>query len=131
MYKLIIGTVRVTVFDDAIGRDQAASLAKDAIATAGAQNKLLSQVEIHLDESGPSVRTTEKSGCRFTRKSIKQSMLDTIETTVQEKLNPSGNFGNRELWYDNDTGQEWHGSSVNDAREEVLKAFEEWVTSLK
>lgn len=131
MYKLIIGTVRVSILDDSISREQAATLAKQAIAEAGSHNKLLSHVEIELDETGPVVKTTEKSGFRLTRKSIKQSMVDALEIAVQEKLNPAGAFGNRELWYDNDTGQEWHGSSVSDAREEILKAFNGWVSSVK
>ena len=49
MYKLIIGNVRVTVDNDSIKREQAAAYAKQAIAAAGQQGKLLSHVAREFD----------------------------------------------------------------------------------
>ncbi|MBU2701470.1 hypothetical protein Ga0466249_002586 [Sporomusaceae bacterium BoRhaA] len=131
MYKLIIGTVRVTVTDDNMSREQAATLAKQAIAKASSHNKLLSHVEISSNEDAePEVKATEKAGCKLMRKSIKQSIIDTIEAAVQEKVCPSGAFVNRELWYDNDTGQEWRGAEVDTARSEIYAKFDSWLKTL-
>lgn len=130
MYKLIIGTVRVTVTDDNISREQAAKVAKQAIAEASSHNKLLSHVEILSDDSGLQAKATEKAGCKLLRKNIKQSIIDTIEVAVQEKLCPSGAFVNRELWYDNDTGQEWRGVEVDTARSELYAKFDGWLKTL-
>ncbi len=87
-------------------------------------------MEIFSDETGLQVKPTEKAGCKFTRKSIKQSIIDTIEVAVQEKVCPSGAFVNRELWYDNDTGQEWRGSEVDTARSEIYAKFAAWLKTL-
>ncbi|HEY3425081.1 MAG TPA: hypothetical protein VGL27_09815, partial [Negativicutes bacterium] len=120
MYKLIIGSVRITVSDDSIGREQAANAARKAIAAATQQKKLLSHIEILAGTEGIEVQTTEKSGARMARKTIKQSMLDGMQTAIQEKLVPTSAFSNTNVWFDNDTGQEWHGSEVNTTRSEIL-----------
>lgn len=129
MYKLIIGNVRVTVSEDSIERNQATTAARQAIAAAGQQGKLLSLVEVYLTDSGLDVKTTEKTGSAVTRKTIKQSMLDGIHLAIKEKLYPSGTFSNRDSWYDSDTGQEWRGVEVEAARSDLLAKFEEWLKS--
>lgn len=131
MYKLIIGNVRITVSDDTISHEQATAVARQAISTAHSQGKILSHVEISAGETGLDVNPTEKAGNRVTRKTIKQSMLDGMHVAIQEKLYPTGTFSNKDLWFDGDTGQEWSGNAVSDARDEVMKAFEDWTSSMK
>ncbi|WP_371371477.1 hypothetical protein [Sporomusa aerivorans] len=130
MYKLIIGNVRVTVNDDSIKREQAAAYAKQAIAAANHQGKLLSHVELSAGPDGIEVASTEKAGCRMIRKTIKQSMLDGILDAAKEKLYPTGTFSQKDLWFDGETGQEWRGVEVDTARAEVLAKLEEWIKSV-
>lgn len=131
MYKLIIGNVRITVTEDDIGREQAAAAARDAIGAASRQGKALSHVEVSVGASGLEVRTTEKAGNRTVRKTIKQSMLDSMLVAAREKLYPASMYSNKDAWFDSDTGQEWHGEAINEAKEELLKAFEEWAKTMK
>lgn len=131
MYKLIIGNVRITVNQDDIGRDQAAATAREAIAAASRQGKLLSHVEVSKGASGLEVQTTEKAGNRTIRKTIKQSMLDSMLAAAREKLYPTSMFSNKDAWFDSDTGQEWHGEAINETKEELLKAFKEWASTVK
>ncbi len=130
MYKLIIGNVRVTVLEDNIGREQATAAARQAIATANQQGKLLSHIEIGCGDTGLEVQTTEKTGSRLARKTIKQSMLDGMRTAIQEKLYPTSAFSSKEAWFDNDTGQEWRGSEVDTTRVELVAKLEEWMKTL-
>lgn len=130
MYKLIIGNVRVTVLEDNIGRDQATAAARQAIATAHQQGKLLSLIEIDSGDTGLEVQTTEKTGNRMARKTIKQSMLDGMRAAIQEKLYPTNAFSNKEAWFDNDTGQEWRGSEVDTTRSDLVAKFEEWMKTV-
>jgi hypothetical protein len=131
MYKLIIGNIRITVTEDDIGRDQATGAAREAIAAANRQGKLLSHVEISLGASGLDVKTTEKSVNRTVRKTIKQSMLDSMLTAAREKLYPTSIFSTKDAWFDSDTGQEWHGEAINETKEELLKVFKEWAATVK
>lgn len=131
MYKLIIGNIRITVSDDNISRELATAAARQSISAAQSQGKFLSHIEISKGEMGLEVTPTEKIGHRTSRKTIKQSLLDGMHAAIQEKLYPTGTFSNKDLWYDGDTGQEWTGNSVNDAREELMKAFENWASSMK
>lgn len=126
MYKFIIGNVRITVVDDDISRDQAVNAARQAIATANSQNKLLSLIELNKSEDGIDVATTERSGSKLLRKSLKQSMLDAMLRAINEKLNPTDTFTAKDTWYDDDTGQEWHGAEIAAIREELIEKFEEW-----
>ncbi|MGL5513628.1 MAG: hypothetical protein ACRDBM_10405 [Sporomusa sp.] len=130
MYKLIIGNVRVTVNDDSIKREQAAAYAKQAISVAGQQGKLLSHVDLSDGPDGIEVATTEKTGCRMIRKTIKQSMLDGILSAAKEKFYPSGAFSQKESWFDSETGQEWRGVEVETARADVLARLEDWINSV-
>jgi hypothetical protein len=130
MYKLIIGNVRVTVSGDDINRDQAATMVRQAIAAASRQGKLLSHIEISSGEYGPELKTSEKVGHKVIRKTIKQSMLDSIHTAVKEKLFPNNAFASRDSWFDGDTGQEWFGESVDLARDEIMVKLEAWMKTV-
>ncbi len=131
MYKFIIGNVRISVIDDSISHDQAINAARQAILTANNENKLLSHIEVNASDDGIEVNTTERAGAKLLRKSLKQSLLDGMLSAVNEKLLPTETYGTKETWYDNDTGQEWHGGTVSETKEELLKAFEEWTASVK
>ncbi|HMM20151.1 MAG TPA: hypothetical protein PKA10_05375 [Selenomonadales bacterium] len=125
MYKLIIGNVRVSV-DDSIGREEAAAIARQQVAIAAQQGKLLSHVEIDPGDDGPEIKLTERAGGRLAKKTLKQSMLDGILSAAQEKLYPTHMFANKDTWFDVDTGQEWYGGEVDAAREEMLAKLEAW-----
>jgi hypothetical protein len=129
MYKLIIGSVRVTVNDDSIKRDCAATLVRQAIAAATQQGKLLSHVEISMGDDGPEIFTTDRVGYRSVRKTLKQSMLDGIGVAAREKLFPSATFSQKDVWFDGETGQDWTGEPVRQTREEIIGDFEEWLKS--
>ncbi len=130
MYKLIIGNVRVTVADDDIDRLEAAALAREAVAAAARHGKLISQIEISGGETGPTVATTERSGSPTARKTIRQSMLDGARAAVQEKLYPTHAFASKDSWFDADTGQEWYGQQVDEAREEIMARLDSWLKTL-
>ncbi|MDL2280696.1 hypothetical protein LJC10_02415 [Selenomonadales bacterium OttesenSCG-928-I06] len=127
MYKLIVGNVRVTVNDDEIKREEAAILARQSIFSANQQGKLLSHIEITQSENGIDVETTERTGCRAIRKTLKQSMLDGMSLATKEKLLANTAFSQRDSWFDCDTGQDWSGEPVRQVREELLEDFEEWL----
>lgn len=130
MYKLIIGNVRVTVNDDEVGRAEAAAIARETVAAATRQGKLLCHIEISAGENGPEVKTVEKAGRRVVRKTISQSMADAIVIAAQEKLCPTNAFAAKDSWFDADTGQEWLGGEVSIAREEILAKLEDWVKTI-
>ncbi|MCX7781419.1 MAG: hypothetical protein N2491_11050 [Negativicutes bacterium] len=130
MYKLVIGNVKVTVADDNIERNDAILAAKKAIAAAGRQGKILSQVTIRQGVADLEVEVTEKTGAKAVRKTIKQSMADNIRASVREKLYPASPYAQKDLWVDSDTGQEWRGAEVDTARSEIMAKFEEWLKTL-
>ncbi|MBP2650740.1 MAG: hypothetical protein H6Q74_1565 [Firmicutes bacterium] len=131
MYKLIIGNVRISVFDENVSHEQAAIMARQAIQEAHHHGKVLSHIEITNGEYGPEVNTTEKTGYRATiRKSIKQSLLDGIYAAAHEKLYPSNAYSSPNTWFDTDTGQEWYGETVDVARDEIMQELEKWQKSL-
>ncbi len=131
MYKLIIGNVRVSVLSDDIKRPEATDAAKRAIAAAQQSGKLLSLVEIAPGPEGLEVVTTEKSGNRSIRKTLRQSMLEGTLIAAKEKFYPSSAFSQKESWFDPDTGQEWSGREVEMARENILAELEQWIQSVK
>jgi hypothetical protein len=130
MYKLIIGNVRITVSDDKISREQAAAAARQAISAAQSQGKVISHIAIDVGETGLEVKHTEKIGHRVTRKTIKHSMLDGMHYAINEKLYPSGDYSNKDSWFDSDTGQEWRGSEVDDTRDDLVAEFEAWMKTI-
>jgi hypothetical protein len=132
MYKLIMGNTRITVLSDNIKNNRAALAAREALAAAERKGNLLSHIEISLDESGNiQVNTTEKSHGKISRKTLKQSMLDGMSLAIQEKFFPSSGFTQKDIWYDNDTGQEWYGEECSLAREAIMKKFVEWIAEQK
>lgn len=130
MYKLIIGNIRITVSDDTISREQAATAARQAISLAQDQGNVISHIGISVGETGLEVKTTEKAGHRISRKTLVRSMLDSMHSAIQEKLYPSGNFSNKDSWFDSDTGQEWRGPEVDTTRDELVEKFEEWMKTI-
>jgi len=130
MYKLIIGNVRITVSEDTISREQAAAAARQAISNAQSQGKIISHIAISEGESGLEVKHTEKVGQRVTRKNVKHSMLDGMHDAINEKLYPTGIYSNKDVWFDSDTGQEWRGSEVDTARDELVAQFEAWMKTI-
>jgi len=130
MYKLIIGNIRITVSDDKISREQAAAAARQSILAAQNQGKIISHIAIDVGETGLEVKHTEKIGHRVTRKTIKHSMLDGMHYAINEKLYPSGNYSNKDSWFDSDTGQEWRGSEVDNTRDDLLAKFEAWMKTI-
>ena len=130
MYKLIIGNVRISVTGDKIPREQAIETAKQAISVAHKQGKLLSHIEIDTNGEELITHTTEKTGYKAARKTIKQSMLDGIGAAVKEKLYPTEAFAVKNLWFDTDTGQEWRGETVNLTRDEIFQQFNAWLETL-
>jgi hypothetical protein len=131
MYKLILGNVRITVADDGINQSQAAAAARKAINEATLMGKLLSHIEVVSGANGLEAIPTEKEGCRSSHKTLKQSMLDGMVTAMKEKLYPANAYTAKDSWFDGETGQEWRGTAVNDARDEIMKAFEGWAQSVK
>lgn len=125
MYKLIIGNVRITVHEDSISRDCAVTAAQEAVRTAGRVGKHLSQIDIYLTEEGISVKTTEKVNTRSNRKTLKQSMYDSIMSAAKETLASSSSGSDR--WVDDDSGQQWHGSEVEAVRNQVLSELGGWL----
>ena len=75
--------------------------------------------------------TTEKTGLRTTRKTLKESMIDGIYVAIKENFYPSSAFTQKDYWFDSDTGQEWHGLCVTDAKDELFKSLEKWASSIK
>ena len=130
MYKLIIGNIRITVSDDKISREQAAAAARQSILAAQNQGKIISHIAINVGETGLEVKHTEKIGHRVTRKTIKHSMLDGMHYAINEKLYPSGNYSNKDSWFDSDTGQEWRGSEVDNTRDDLVAKFEAWMKTI-
>jgi hypothetical protein len=127
MYKLIIGNVRITVEDDSIDRQEAAALARGTVAEAARRGKLLSHIGISAGEEGPRVEITERAVSATTRKTIRQSMLDAVCAAAREKLFPTHVYAAKDTWLDTDTGQEWYGQAVDEAREEIMAKLEEWI----
>lgn len=126
MYKLIVGNVRVTVEDDAVEREKATAIARERIALAAQQGKLLSHVEISPGKNGPEINVTERVGGRTAKKTLKQSLLDGIVAAAREKMYPTHAFASKDSWFDVDTGQEWYGDEMRMAREEIIAKLEAW-----
>ncbi|KYZ77408.1 hypothetical protein AXX12_04645 [Anaerosporomusa subterranea] len=125
MYKLIIGNVRIAIHDDAIPREKAIAAAQEAVQKAGRAGKHLSQIDIFQSDEGISVKTIEKAGARASRKTLKQSMYDSILAAAKENLASSA--AGPDSWTDDDSGQQWHGSEVEAARSQILTELSAWL----
>lgn len=131
MYRLILGNIRVTVTDDSITREQATAAARQAIAAANQQGRLLSHIEMYATSDGIDVKISEKAGNRSSRKTLKQSLLDSMHAAVKEKLYPANAYHDDNVWFDSETGQEWHGESITETKDEILQSFKDWEASIK
>jgi hypothetical protein len=125
MYKLIIGNVRVTVHDDATPRPAAIAAAQDAVQKAGRTGKQLSQIDVYQTEDGVRVKTTEKVGTRSNRKTLKQSMYDSVLAAAKETLKSGGS--GHDTWFDDDSGQQWHGTEVESVRNQIFAELSAWL----
>lgn len=132
MYKLIIGNVRVSVTDDSITHVQAIQAARKAIAAALTDNKYLSHIE--LLQNGDEIETvvTERTGSTGGKKTLKQSMLDSIIQNITEKLLPPAESMTRsDYWQDSETGQEWRGSEVKELRRQMADKLADLVKNME
>ena len=57
-------------------------------------------------------------------------MLDGMLYAINEKLYPSGDYSNKDSWFDSDTGQEWRGSEVDTTRDDLVEKFQEWMKNI-
>lgn len=126
MYKLIIGTVRIAVHDEGIERQRAIAAAHEAIQKAGRTGKQLSQIDLYQTDGGISIKVTEKTGLRAGRKTLKQSMCDSILAAAEEKL-AAAPAASQENWSDNESGQQWHGAEVAAVRNKLLAELAAWL----
>lgn len=126
MYKLIIGNVRIAVHDESIERQRAIAAAHEAVQKAGRSGKQLSQIDLFGTDTGISITVTEKTGLRAGRKTLRQSMYDSILAAAEEKLAATQPKG-QDNWSDSESGQQWHGSEVTAARSQVLTELKNWL----
>lgn len=127
MYKLIIGNVRISVHDDSTPRDKAIAAAQEAVQKAGRTGKHLSQIDIFQTDGEISVKTTERAGARSNRKTLKQSMYDSVLAAAKEKLSAGQGSAGLEMWSDDESGQQWHGAEVEAARNQILTELTAWL----
>jgi len=124
MYKLIIGNVRINVSDDAIHHAQAIKAARQAILKAANENKVLSSIELILNDTEVEAIVTERTSGLASRKTLKQSMIDTIIQNISDKLlPPAESMVRADYWCDDETGQEWRGSEVTQLRQKLSEEF--------
>lgn len=116
MYKLIIGSVRITVSDDNISHSQAIGAARQAIRAAGCENKSLSSIELVLNGEEIEAITTERTTSLANKKTLKQSMLDTIVQNINDRLLANDALVRGDCWSDPETGQEWRGCEVSEMK---------------
>ena len=65
-----------------------------------------------------------------TRKTVRQSMTDSMKAAVAARLAPSGPGARPDVWVDEETGQEWRGQERRTAREELRAKWAEWLKTL-
>lgn len=130
MYKLVIGSVKVTVSDDDTERTEAVAAARKAIAAAAGRGKSVSHIEISAGPDGLQAITTERAGGKAVRKTVRQSMLDAVLAAAREKLYPTSTFASKDSWCDPDSGQEWYGEAVETARQEIMAKLDSWIKTV-
>lgn len=129
MYKLILGNTRITVHDDQIRRSDASSCARQALQEAKANGQQLSQIDIRRTESGLVAEVTTKPHSAVIRKTLHQSIRDSLVATLSDSFFPSSTFQDSRFWQDSDTGQEWSGQIVLTAKEDILEEIRTWLSS--
>lgn len=127
MYKLILGNTRVTVHDDTIRRGDATIKARQAIYEAKSDGKQLSHIDIRQEGATLTCEVTARAGKSLARKTLHQSIRDSLIATLTESFFPSSTFEDSRFWQDSDTGQEWSGQIVLVAKEDVLKEVRTWL----
>lgn len=129
MYKLILGNTRVTVHDDHIRRSEASACARQALAEAKAGGQQLSQIDIRLTDSGLITEVTAKPHTTTIRKTLHQSIRDSLAATLSDSFFPDSTFQDSRYWQDSDTGQEWSGQLVLTAKEDILEEIRTWAAA--
>jgi len=127
MYKLILGSTRITVHDDNISRAEASLCARQALKDAKSSNRQLSHIDIRRGEKGLITETTARPQMSSARKTIHQSIRDSLIATLQNSFFPAGTFQDNRFWQDSDTGQEWSGQVVIAAKEDILEEVRTWL----
>lgn len=127
MYKLILGNTRVTVHDDSIRRTDATVCARQALTEAKANGKQLSHIDIRQTDGNLTYEVTARTGSSIARKTLHQSIRDSLVATLTDSFFPTGTFEDSRFWQDTDTGQEWSGQIVLVAKEDILKEVRTWL----
>ena len=127
MYKLILGSTRITVHDDTISRAEASLCARQALKEAKSSGHQLSHIDIRQGESGLRTETTTKPQLSTARKTLHQSIRDSLVATLSDSFFPTGTFQDNRFWQDSDTGQEWSGQVVISAKEDILEEVRTWL----
>ena len=128
MYKLILGSTRITVHDDSISRAEASRCARQALKEARSSGQQLSHIDIRQGTSGLITETTTRPQMSAARKTLHQSIRDSLVTTLEGSFFPTGTFQDNRFWQDSDTGQEWSGELVISAKEDILEEVRAWLT---
>ncbi len=127
MYKLILGSTRITVHDDNIPRTEASLCARQALKEAKSSGHQLSHIDIRRGEKGLITETTTKPQLSTARKTLHQSIRDSLVATLSDNFFPTGTFQDNRFWQDSDTGQEWSGQVVISAKEDILEEVRTWL----
>lgn len=127
MYKLILGNTRVTVHDDKIKRGDATLRARQVLNEAKSSGKQLSHIDIRLIDGTLTCEVTARTGASLARKTLHQSIRDSLVTTLTDSFFPTNTFEDSRFWQDADTGQEWNGQIVLVAKEDILKEVRTWL----
>lgn len=127
MYKLILGSTRITVHDDNIPRTEASLCARQALQEAKSSGHQLSHIDIRRGEKGLITETTTKPQVSTARKTLHQSIRDSLVATLEGSFFPTGTFQDNRFWQDSDTGQEWSGDVVISAKEDILEEVRTWL----
>lgn len=129
MYKLILGSTRITVHDDSIPRAEASRCARQALKEAKSSGQQLSHIDIRQGSSGLMTETTARPQLSTARKTLHQSIRDSLVATLSDSFFPTGTFQDNRFWQDGDTGQEWSGDVVISAKEDILEEVRTWLTA--
>lgn len=128
MYKLILGSARITVHDDTIPRSEASHCARQALQEARSSGHQLSHIEIRRGEGGLITETTTRPQVSTARKTLHQSIRDSLVATLEGSFFPTDTFQDDRFWQDSDTGQEWSGQVVLTAKKDILEEVRTWLT---
>ncbi|MBP3400313.1 MAG: hypothetical protein J6K70_00910 [Selenomonadales bacterium] len=128
MYKLILGSTRIAVHDDNIPRAEASRCARQALQKAKSNGEQLSHIDIRQADGKLITETTTKPQVSTARKTLHQSIRDSLVATLSDNFFPTGTFQDNRFWQDSDTGQEWSGEVVISAKEDILEEVRTWIS---